>query len=286
MQNILVPVSAYLDDANSLDYARYLALKSQAHITILYSRSRRWLSDSLYDSEKISEESNVSGSPVNAKNPKVLRKLQETLETLRNDNINFTFKYIPRLSINGISRECKKGSYDFIVLSALSAPGILGYVRRTYLSMMIGETETPVLMVPAKRKFAGIDSITYAVDLTDYDSRIIHQVKSLARLFDAKLNIVHVHSEEKDVARDQYLHSLEKTITDTLDYPKVNYKFFDYSDTYAGITNFVKVNNTQLVAMINRKKFSWRELFTVKSLTRKMIKDLNVPLLAFSKVHS
>jgi len=173
------------------------------------------------------------------------------------------------------------------VLSALSAPGIIGYVQRTYLSMMIGETDTPVLMVPDRSKYMAIDNITYAVDLTDYDSSIIQQVKALATLFDAKLNIVHVNnSKQSQEEREQYLHSLEKTITDTLDYPKVNYKFFDYSDTYLGITNFVRHNNTQLVAMINRKKFSWKELFTVKSMTRKMIKDLNVPLLAFSKIPS
>jgi len=286
MQNILVPVSAYLDDANSLDYARYLALKSQAHITLLYSSSRKWLKDNISESSNPKTESGVSGSPVNTRNRKVLRKLEQTLESLRQDNINFTFKYVPRLTINGISKECKTGSYDLIVLSAQSTPGILGFVQRTYLSMMIGETDTPILMVPATSKFKGIDSITYAVDLTDYDPSIVQQVKKLATLFDAKLNIAHVHTDQKEVAREQYLHSLEKTITDTLDYPKVNYKFFDYSDTYAGITNFVQVNNTQLVAMINRKKFSWKEIFTVRSMTRKMIRDLHVPLLAFSKVSS
>jgi len=75
MQNILVPVSAYLDDANSLDYARYLALKSQAHITILYSRSRKWLKDSYNAPMSDEEEDRLTSSPVNAESPKVLRKL-------------------------------------------------------------------------------------------------------------------------------------------------------------------------------------------------------------------
>ncbi len=283
MQNILVPISAYLDDANSLDYARYLALKSKAHITILYSRSRKkWFKDSLKEGEFYYPE--AEGEDVSSLGEgKVLRKLQDTLHTLRRDQINFTFKYVPRFTIQGISKECKEGAYDFVVLSTLATPRLKGYLQRTYISMMIGEIETPILMVPSKKIFSGIESITYTVDLTDYDQSIVHQVKSLATLFDARLNIVHVNREAEHQNRGQYLSSLEQTITDTLDYPKVNYKFFDHNDAFSGIKKFVDENNNQLLAMISRSKFSWRELFRGDSLTRRMAKESSVPLIAFSK---
>ena len=284
MQNILVPISAYLDDANSLDYARYLALKSKAHITILYSRSRKWIQESLEGGvfAPLSPENEEISS---IKNRKVLRKLGEVLDTLRRDNINFTFKYVPSLTIQGISNECKEGAYDFVVLSTLPKPRIMGYLQRTYLSMIIGEIETPVLMVPGKKMFSGIESITYTVDLTDYDPKVVHQVKSLATLFDARLNIVHVNrKEEEQENRGQYLNSLEQTITDTLDYPKVNYKFFDHNDAFSGIKKFVDGNNNQVVAMISRSKFTWRELFRGTSLTRRMAKESSVPLIAFKQI--
>ncbi|MEM6630506.1 MAG: hypothetical protein AAF694_12580 [Bacteroidota bacterium] len=284
MQKILVPISAYLDDANSLDYARYLALKSQAHITILYSRSRKWIQDSL-DQGGIASLPPESEEVSSIKNRKVLRKLGDVVDTLKRDNIDFTFKYVPSLTIQGVSRECKEGAYDFVVLSTLPGSRIMGYLQRTYLSMIIGEIDIPVLMVPGKKMFSGIESITYTVDLTDYDPSIVQQVKSLATLFDARLNIVHVNrNEEEQENRGQYLNSLEQTITDTLDYPKVNYKFFDHKDAFSGIKKFVDGNNNQVVAMISRSKFTWRELFRGTSLTRRMVKESSVPLIAFNKV--
>jgi hypothetical protein len=138
--------------------------------------------------------------------------------------------------------------------------------------------------VPRESRYNEIRHITYAVDLTDYDPSIIQQVKHIASLFDAKLTIAHVNTDHAEQDREQYQISLERTITDTLDYPKVFYKFFDHADPFGGIKHFVSLNNSNLLAMINRKAFSWRELFfKPTSLTRKMVQEIRVPILAFRK---
>ena len=127
-----------------------------------------------------------------------------------------------------------------------------------------------------------IDHITYAVDLSEYDPSVIRQVKSIASMFDAKLTIAHVN-QEAEGENAEYIKSLEQTITDTLDYPKVYYKFFDSADILTGIQKLVSSNKSDLIAMTNRHETSWKDYFTGKGLTRKMVKDSTVPLLAFRK---
>lgn len=287
MKNILVPVSIFENDANLLDYACSIAVKSQANLTLVYTGIKRWMKTaSVFSYHSFEDPEQFLGD---IKQPKVVRKVKNILAGLNEYGITYTFKYAPSRTISGITRECKQGSYDLMLASSLPAPGIRGYVQNTYLSMLMSETETPVLLVPAKTHFTSIENITYAVDLTDYDPEIVRQVKTIAAIFDARLTVVHINPHDKEALEagtpehDQYLDSLEQTILDTLDYPKINYKFFDYGDVFSGIKKFVNQSNPQMVAMTNRKKFTWSEFFATRSLTRRVAKELTVPLLTFRK---
>ena len=175
--------------------------------------------------------------------------------------------------MNEIIRETFRNTYELIVMGHKEYKGVRSLLNEARVSKVIGQVNIPVFAIPMEQHFKNIDHITYAVDLTDYDPRIIRQVKSIAQIFDARLSITHVNSET-EVEKEKYLLALEKTISDTLDYPKVTYKFFDHSDPLKGILNFMKLNNSNMVAMISRTKFSWRQLFSPKSMTQLMSRKL------------
>lgn len=282
MRHLLVPVSLYQDDTNTLDYARSIALTSGAKITLLYTGYNKWLGDK-FNQKTFQSEELIHLIP-EISNTKIARKIGELMESFAFDQIDYELRYAPSRSIYGLIRSCKLYPYDMIVMSTRYTPGLKGYIRRAYISMIISESHTPVLIVPPKAIFSGLENITYAIDLTDYDPAIIQRIKSIASIFDAKLNVVHINNgDDVPVEREKYLFSLEKTIMDTLDYPKVYYRFFDHQDTFGGIKKFIDTSNTQMIAMISRKRFSAKELFSGKSLTRKMANELTVPLLAFNR---
>ena len=281
MKNILVPISVFQNDTNLLDYACSLAVKSNAHITLIYTGMKKWVKNKSVYGYHSSKDPEAFFDLI--KQARIQKKLRNIFAGLNEYNISFSLKYTPNRAISAIVRECDYREYDLILASTHTTPGIRGYVQHTYLSMLLSETETPVLMVPASSCFTGFDNITYTVDLTDYDPFVIKQVKSIASLFDARLNVVHVNTtEDEAVEKDQYLLSLEKTISDTLDYPKINYNFFDHNDSFNGIKKFVNQSNTQMVAMISRKQFSWSNLLKKQSLTRRVAREITVPVLAFS----
>ena len=281
MKEILLPINLDTNYENLLAYAKSVAIRSKARITFFYAGTRR-----LINTSKGSNEYESTQDPVefcsNIRYRSYREIIAQLFEEMHQSEISFKFRYYQGTSLRGIRKQCKRNDYDLLILGVNSTQGWRGYFEGAVASKLIGEVKTPVFVVPISTDFNNIEHITYAADLTDYDPNVIQQVKSLASIFDARLTIAHVNTQHEE-GQEQYLDSLEQTISDTLDYPKVYYKFFDHTDIFSGIKNFVSHNNSNMVAMINRKKFSWSELFSPKSLTRKMAQDLRVPILAFSK---
>ena len=278
MKEILVPVNLRADYENLLAYAKSVAIRTDARITFFYAGTRRLLKGAT----TYEQPESLASFYRRIKQGQMRQLIQQLFEEMEHARINFRFHYYLGNSLRGIKRECRTTHYDLLILGTQYTEGWRGYVEGALASKLIGEVNTPVFVVPTRTDFSQIEHITYAIDLAHYDPNIIHQVKSIAGIFDARLTIIHVNMNE-ETGKEQYLDSLEKTISDTIDYPKVYYKFFDHKDIFTGIQNFVQQNNANMVAMTNRKKFSWRGFFSSNSLTRKMTQNLSVPVLAFSK---
>ncbi|MCB0835368.1 MAG: universal stress protein [Bacteroidetes bacterium] len=278
MNNILVPVKLSSDFKNHLRYVASVATKSAAKVTFFYAGAKKLPH---YGKPTFQTQEEVELLKQSISSQLIHDAITWISDTFSAKNIDFQFKFASRNSVSEIIKETNQGNYQMVIMGTHSRSGLFNYFSSHLASRVIAGVKTPVFVVPSKSSFNEIENITYAVDLTDYDPEVIQQVKTIASIFDAKLTIAHVN--ESEVEKERYVHSLEQTISDTLDYPKVYYKFFDHADPLRGIIKFVNQNNSQLVAMINRKKFSWRSLFRRNSFTLKMTQETSVPILAFSK---
>ena len=280
MKQILVPINLRSDYENLMKYVVSVGTKSQAKITLFYAGGKRILKGGGKAVFQRGEDFDQFSQGI--KHNRIHQSIESICQTLVNANIDFNFKFVPGRSFYEIIRETRRSNYDLVIMGTHAHTGWRGYLSGALASKVTEEVSTPVFVVPARSKFNEIEHITYAVDLTDYDPRIIQQVKSIASLFDAKLSITHVNREGED-EREQYLLSLERTIADTIDYPKIYYKFFDHADPMRGLIKFVDLNNSNLIAMINRKKFSWKTIFSNDHMTREVSRRVSVPVLAFNK---
>lgn len=281
MNRILVPVNLRSDYDNVLKYAASVGKRSGAEITLFYFGGRRLLKRSgqyLYQSHE-------EAAPLlrRIRGQRHRDNVAQVIEDWKTSGLSFSLKVVRGGSVSEVVEETKQTTYDLVIMGTHSRSGLAQYFRGSVASRVVGQAQAPVFVVPALSKYNEIQHITYAVDLSDYDPSIIQQVKTIARLFDAKLSITHVNVEAEQAQKEAYLQTLERTISDTLDYPKIYYKFFDHADPIGGIVKFVNLNNSNLVAMINRKKFSWRDRFGDKSFTRRLARKVTVPMLTFHK---
>ena len=151
---------------------------------------------------------------------------QRFCTSLKKSKFITALKFISGSASYSIMREANTGLYDLLLMGSHAVNGWRSYFRSTMASRLIGQLTTPLFVVPARHPFNGLENISYAVDLEDYDPEIIRQVKSIATLFDARLSIVHVNEAKAEAQTAQYRDSLEQVISATLDYPKICYKFF------------------------------------------------------------
>ncbi|MDP5170131.1 MAG: universal stress protein [Bacteroidia bacterium] len=281
MNRILVPVNLRSDFDNILKYATSVGKRSGAELTLFYYGGRRLVKgNGHFQFEKDQAPEDFLHRVKGQRNR---QNLEEIITNLLQEEINFRIKIVRGRSVSEITRESTQEAYDLVIMGTHTSSSWGDYLRGTLANRVIGSITTPVFIVPALTRFNDIQHITYAVDLTDYDSNVIQQVKSIAKLFDAKLSITHVNVDTEPQHKEKYLQTLERTISDTLDYPKIYYKFFDHADPLGGIVKFVNQNNSNLVAMINRKKFSWKSIFGDQSISRKISKEVKVPVLTFRR---
>lgn len=281
MNPILVPVNFRSEYENQLKYAESVALRSGAPLVLFYAGGKRVLKGG--GAYEYAGEQPATELLDRVRNPRLRQQMEQLCTHLREQGITFRLKFVARRSLQEIVRETERTAYELLIMGTHRPAGLRGYFYGSLASRLVGRVKVPLFVVPTLSRFNEIEHITYAVDLADYDPAVIRQVKSIARLFDAKLTIAHVNTEQAEQQREQYLFSLERTITDTLDYPKIYYKFFDHADPLSGIKKLVSLSGSNLVAMISRRKLSWRNFFSDKSITRQMTRELSVPVLAFWK---
>lgn len=281
MNRILVPVNLRSNFDNILNYATSVGRKSGAEITLFYYGGRRLFKGNGQLEYSSDQPANDLLQRVKGKRHKA--SLGSIINGLSAEGIQFRLKAVKRRSYSEIIRECDQQSYDLVIMGTDTSTRLGQMLGSSLANRVMGAINAPTFVVPSTSGFNDIQHITYAVDLSDYDPSIVQQVKAIAKLFDAKLSITHVNVETEPQHKEQYLNSLQQTISDTIDYPKVYYKFFDHADPLGGLVKFVDMNNSNLVAMITRKKFSWRDIFGEKSFTRKISQKLSVPVLAFRK---
>ncbi|MGE0567254.1 MAG: universal stress protein [Bacteroidia bacterium] len=140
-------------------------------------------------------------------------------------------------------------------------------------------TKMPVLIVPKNADNKKITSILYACDYAQdfIESTSLIQVKYFTKMFNARLNILHVLKSDhelnmKERNNDKYIESqLKSTEHNT---------FFIYDESAAeGIINFVKNHPTDLIIVEPHHRNFFERLFS-KSTTKELAFHLNIPILA------
>jgi nucleotide-binding universal stress UspA family protein len=131
----------------------------------------------------------------------------------------------------------------------------------------------PVLSVPSRLNFRPIQRITLATDWQHTSSNPITRLVSLARQWEAHLDIVHVGSDRKNIDTES------ETL---LDRPSsaVPHTFYhvDAHNIEDGIQQHVDQYHSDLIVLIPRSHGFFDRLFQ-KSVTRQMVYQTQLPLL-------
>ncbi len=185
-------------------------------------------------------------------------------------------------STGNTAEEIKKHAVD----TDLVILGIHGKLNKrenvfgTTISALMGNIETPLLVVPEAHSGTIPKKIIYASDLTNVNKEL-HGIIWFAKLFNAEIHILHIVPEElesqtfEDEQRDLQM------ITRNF-YPKIKFTPFTGTGIIEGIDEFVKCENPDLLSFYKHPGNLLQMLWDM-SLAEKVTMHNHLPVLLFQK---
>lgn len=166
---------------------------------------------------------------------------------------------------------------------------VMGMAQKSIEQDLMGNTTTaainklkfPVLAIPKGAKFNGIKKIMFACDIDrGIHAYVLEQVRTVALLFDAEVEIFHVSEKLKKIAQqDQLLDHVAKTFGDGLDGIRYLYKNVSSNAVVQEIENEINRSGADLLVMVPYRYGFWGSLVH-KSKTRAMASGNVTPLLS------
>ena len=281
IKNIIAPLNLLSDYDNLLQYTVMAARKAEAHVTFVYA-DWNWLKGG---TESFQPGDADFPSPLIKKiaGPTLKEKMSAVVKRLEKENISFSILLMHNIFTRGFVKLCNSGKYDLIMMGTGSST-IRRIVRGTIALKIMKRVNIPVFVVPAKSSFYEIQNITYAIDVNRYEPQAVQQLISIAKIFDANLTLVNVNTQGNQKS-EQYLNALDSLISDTLDYPKIIYKFFDAHDIFAGLKQFVDINKTNVFAMEDDGTRPKTRFSEDKSIFGRLFGSLNIPMITIKKAN-
>ena len=269
MKKIVLPIDFSEASSNAFDYALELAQIVNGVIKVIhaYEYVAMDAASSIYINEKID-----------------LDKGQEISDFIKDARRRWsgTKHEIPLIDhelrlgpvVDEVLAVCEAQSEALIVIGSSGRGDALKRWFGSTTTSLVKRCTRPVLVIPPKVKFEKIQRIAYAYDALAMDKSAIDYLARFARFFDAELHLVHVATEKPPVNSYDLLQLWKNN------YPKTRLFLHEIEgdDIYTSLSDFVKEQEINMVAMTTRKHGFFENLF-YESLARKMTVECEFPLM-------
>jgi nucleotide-binding universal stress UspA family protein len=171
-----------------------------------------------------------------------------------------------------LQRSINEHHADMMIMG-MHTKSLEGDLLGSTTSEAINKIEIPILAVPVKAKFTGIDKILFACDLEKgVTSNILKQVKKTTKKFNAELRVFHVNNK---------ISELESNVEILKPLEEVSYYYKDVQSE--AVIDEIKKEmleyNPDILIMVPYEYGFWSSLIH-KSKTRMMSSGLDIPLLS------
>lgn len=177
---------------------------------------------------------------------------------------------------SSIVETATKHKVDLIVMGTTGATGLGGLILGSVAAGVLGHTRLPVLVVPKKGKFAHKSTAVFATDFhLHINEKSAQTLKTILDLHKSPLKILHILNRPDDHPD----HAREAALSHKLEGIKHDFHYLHDRDVPQAISNYLEASEAGLlVAVAHEHGLLYR--FFIDSLTRRLAKRIDVPLLA------
>ena len=174
---------------------------------------------------------------------------------------------------------CNKSKADLIVMGTKGASGLKEKLIGSFTAEVMINAPCPVLAIPNKYKFKVPEKITYATNYSKKDKKVLQLLLEFNRIFNAKINILHVDWGMTLFTADEDYDSYKKTTQNHFKDSEFTYHHTVGKDISKTILEETLIDKTDMIVMNPlKRKGIWNRIFH-RSVTKKTVYHVPIPLL-------
>ena len=274
MKTILAATDYSTTSLNALRYAAELALQTKSNLLLYHA----------FQVPVISSEAVVVAIPfgeIEKQNNSKLKIIVTSFRKKYGNKIEINYLAQMGFTVDVLEEVVKTHKIDLMVMGIKGAGKISEIVIGSRASDVTGRVNCPVLIIPEKASFKKLKKIVFASDNEKIsDTANFKVLKELTYIFKSKLILLNVRDPSKLISSEKRkISQIEKCFKGIKH--SVNFITNKYDDVVAGINDFVKDKDADMVAMISRKHSLLCRIFNERK-TKKMAFHTHVPLLSLN----
>lgn len=277
IKTILVATDFSENAYAAYDYARHLAtsLGASLHIIHVFTPPVIDSQQELYTSTPLFEEL------VESANERLRLFAHEELNrkdtTALAHPLKITYKTYVGFTPLAIVEASKDASIDLVVMGAKGEGNWIDRIIGSTADAVGRKAHCPVLIVPHRSKYKGIQRIVYAASSDSSKQKAIGTILDWAKFFHATVHFVHIETpDERDFGKNDYLFALKADATapsvahtvETIKSPSILEGLKKYADKKAA----------NLIVAVTKRRDFWKRL-AHHSTTHDLVWHNNLPLL-------
>jgi len=258
MQTIIAPTDFSDVSLNAVNYAADMAIALQANLLILHAIESPVNVKKMYeapDAIELEAEEKLNG-------------LEASLLKRTSGKVSVQTKQVIGLIESEIIKICTYKNPLAIVMATKGASIKDHFFMESITVYLSKNLKHPVIVVPPNTQYKPVNKILLATDLEHLYSFPVEKIKSIAKVFNAKVDIVHVYNKED---KCEVMVSRMTELMLYLDSIDPQFHFIYNKDVYKGIIDFAKENKSDIILAFPKK-----HAFFHKSESKQFI--FNAPL--------
>ena len=169
----------------------------------------------------------------------------------------------------------KNNHYDWIIMGMQGTHSTFEKTIGSVTSKVIMRSTCPVMAVPEKAKFNGINTIGYATDFDLKDQHAYKQLLEFTQTMNARLDMIHV-----DTVTSKKMPVGNIVEADLFPFVDTKVSIINNPSVVDGLNALVKNNNIDALALYIPYRRIWERLF-FQSVSKEMAFHTEIPLLVF-----
>ncbi len=215
-----------------------------------------------------------------------VNKIYDELNINRNmDTTKFIVKFGPSV-VENTMEVINEQFIDLIIMGTHGASGLRKIFMGSNTTALIEKTYCPVLAIPSKYKYEGLNKLAYASANLSTLKKELKKIIPLAQSLNALLEIVHILSDTESKKLNKKLDKLKfaNELANHYDFYNMSFELSDYKDDdlKKSIDAYIKNKKPDMLIMLTHQKNLLSRIFFTSN-TKEIAYQIKIPLLALKQ---